>query len=162
MLRVFALSWAYDSFLLFCKFRFYRKLLTIWYKYNIKQSEWSVLPADPSSFLRLLNTGHISTRTCRLPEAPKEVACAPGPPACIADNKAPWHQIPCTHPLCSIPFDGLIPQIRICSNSFSLLQSFLTISDSQSPIHSPWAFNIIFKPHVCQQITGAKILEALG
>jgi hypothetical protein len=102
---------------------------------NIKRSERPVLPADPSSFQRLSNKGHINTRTCRLPAAPEEVACVPEPPVCIADNKAPWHQIPCTHPLCSIPFDGLTPDIRIFSNSFSLLQSFVTFIDSQSPIY---------------------------
>jgi len=102
---------------------------------NIKPSERPVLPADPSSFQRLSNKGHINTRTCRLPATPEEVACVPEPPVCIADNKAPWHQIPCTHPLCSIPFDGLTPDIRIFSNSFSLLQSFVTFIDSQSPIY---------------------------
>ena len=105
------------------------------YGTNIKQSERSVLPADPSSFRRLSNKGHINTRTYLLPAAPEEVACVPEAPVCIADNKAPWRQIPCTCPLCPTPFDGVTPDIRIFSNPFSLLQSFVTFIGSQSPIY---------------------------
>ena len=105
------------------------------YGSSIKQSERSVSPADPSSFLRLSNNGHINTRTYLLPAAPEEVVCVPEAPVCIADNKAPWRRIPRTHPLCSTPFDGVTPDIRIFSNPFSWLQSFVTFIDNQSPIY---------------------------
>ena len=106
----------------------------------IKQSERSVLPVDPSSFQRLLNKWNINTRTCLLPAAPEEVACAPEPPVCIVHNKAPWHRIPCTHPLCSVPFEGLALHSQNFSNPFSLLSSLVTIIDTistLSPIYPP-------------------------
>ena len=89
-----------------------------------------VLPADPSSFLRSPNKGHIGTRTCLLPATPEEVACAPEPPVCIVHNKAPWHQILCMPPLCSVPFDGLTPHSQFFSNPFSLLLSWVAIIDT--------------------------------
>jgi UDP:flavonoid glycosyltransferase YjiC (YdhE family) len=105
------------------------------YGSKVKQSERSVLPADPSLFPRLSNKGHINTRTYLPPAAPEEVACVPEAPVCIADNKAPWRQIPCTHPLCSTPVGGVTPDIRFFSNPFSFEQSFVTFIDSQSPIY---------------------------
>ena len=94
---------------------------------NIKQSKRQVWPADPFLFQRLPNRRHINTRTCLPPAAPEEVAYVPEPPVCISGNKAPWHQIPCTHSLCSIPFDGLTPNIQIFSNSLSFLRSFANV-----------------------------------